>query len=160
MFDRILDMTVGRRRLLYGGYCAYTQEYAQEAENEPVFYTAAEKRDPFLSAFYTAQKQVVVREAKTPLQLFDLSQLKVVGIISETCQPKALIEDSSGLDYIVEAGTLIGSNGGGIKLVEARRIVAEEFETDFYDKREVKQRELDLMIVNSTPNGGGTNGKK
>ena len=94
MFDRILDLPVGQRRLPYGGPCAY----ALEAESEPYFYNPVEKRDPFLSPFHTAQKQAVVREAKTPLQRFDL--------------------------------------------------------------RQVKQRELQLMIVNSTPHGGETNGKK
>ncbi len=75
-------------------------------------------------------------------------------------QPKALIEDSGGLGYIVEAGTLIGSNGGVIKLIEPRRIVVEEYKTDFYGKRQIQQRELKLVIVNSAPKGGGTNAKK
>jgi len=101
MFDRILDLPVGQRRLLYGGSCAY----AQEAESEPSFYNPVEKRDPFLSPLYTAQKQAVVREAKTLLQRFDLGQLKLVGIIWEACQPKELIEDSGGPGYILEAGT-------------------------------------------------------
>ncbi len=38
--------------------------------------------------------------------------------------------------------------------------MVEEYETDFYRKRQVQQRELQLVIVNSTPNGGGTNAKK
>ncbi len=133
---------------------------AQEAESESYFYNPVGKRDPFLSPFHTAQKQAVVREAKTPLQRFDLGQLKLVGVIWEAHQPKALIEDSGGLGYIVKAGTLIGSNGGVIKLIEPRRIVVEEYETDFYGKRRIQQRELQLVIVNSTPNGGGTNAKK
>ena len=133
---------------------------AQEAKSESYFYNPVGKRDPFLSPFHTAQKQVVVKEAKTPLQRFDLGQLRLVGVVWEMQQPKALIEDSGGLGYIVEAGTLIGSNGGVIKLIEPRRIVVEEYKIDFYGKRQIQQRELQLVIVNSAPKGGGTNAKK
>ena len=133
-----------------------------ETESETShFYNPVGRRDPFLSPFHVAPEQTVVaEEAKTPLQRFDLGQLKLVGVIWEASRPKALVEDSGGLGYIVEAGTLIGANGGVIRMIEPRRIVIEEYKTDFYGKRQIQQRELQLLVADSTSKGGGTNTKR
>jgi type IV pilus assembly protein PilP len=123
--------------------------YAQEREDAEAsyFYDPAGKRDPFMSPFYTPPEDIVPEEAKTPLQRFDLGQLKLVGIIWEADEPKALIEDGGGLGYIVTRGTFIGSKGGIVRAIEPRRIVVEEYETDFAGKRRAHQRELPLSVI-------------
>jgi type IV pilus assembly protein PilP len=127
---------------------------AQEETGEDSYrYDPAGKRDPFLSPFYHQPEQTEPEEAKTPLQRFDLGQLKLVGIILEEKEPKALIEDSGGLGYIVTKGTPIGSKGGVIKAIEPKRVVVEEYETDFYGKRQAQERELLLFAVGSAPQG-------
>jgi type IV pilus assembly protein PilP len=93
---------------------------------------------------------------KTPLQRFELGQLKLVGVIWEASEPKALIEDSGGLGYIVTRGTLIGSNGGIIKAIESKRVVVEEYHTDFFGKRQAQERELQLFVTESSSRGGTT----
>ena len=137
------------------GAYAWAQGNA-EAENA-YFYDPIGRRDPFLSPFHVTPEQDVVNEAKTPLQRFPLEQLKLVGVIWEASQPKALIEDRDGLGYIVEAGTLIGANGGVIRTIEPGRVVIEEYETDFSGKRLTRQRALRLAVADATPTGGGTN---
>jgi type IV pilus assembly protein PilP len=113
-------------------------------------YDPTRKRDPFVSPFRsTSDEQPIPEEARTPLQRFDIGQLKLVGIIWETVEPKALIEDSEGLGYIVTRGTLIGSKGGVIKVIEPRRVVVEEYEADFYGKRRAQERELPLSVIES-----------
>ena len=42
------------------------------------------------------------------MQKKSLSELKLVAIISDVGNPRALVEDSSGLGYIIQVGTLIG----------------------------------------------------
>lgn len=127
---------------------------AQEETGEDSYrYDPAGKRDPFLSPFYHQPEQTAPEEAKTPLQRFDLGQLKLVGIILEEKEPKALIEDSGGLGYIVTKGTPIGSKGGVIKAIEPKRVVVEEYETDFYGKRQAQERELPLFVAGSAPEG-------
>jgi len=128
--------------------------YAQEENGEDTYrYDPAGKRDPFLSPFYHQPEPAAPEEAKTPLQRFDLGQLKLVGIILEEKEPKALIEDSGGLGYIVTRGTPIGSKGGIITAIEPKRVVVEEYETDFYGKRQVQERELLLFVAGSAPEG-------
>jgi Tfp pilus assembly protein PilP len=125
--------------------------HAQEQEDTYRYYLEG-KRDPFLSPFYRQPEQAAPEEAKTPLQRFDLGQLKLVGVILEK-EPKALIEDSGGLGYIVTEGTPIGSKGGVIKAIEPKRVVVEEYEIDFYGKRQAQEREMPLFVAGSISEG-------
>lgn len=127
-----------------------------EASPEDTYrYNPAGKRDPFFSPLYRVTEQAAMAsdETKTPLQRLDLGQFKVVGIILETGEPKALIEDSSGLGYIVTSGTLIGPKGGVIKSIESGRILVEEYETDFYGKRQALEKEMPLTVAESDTEG-------
>lgn len=129
---------------------------AQEHEStmeENYHYAAAGKRDPFLPPFATTSPETtpVAEEARTPLQRFDLGQLKLVGVIWATDEPKALIEDGGGLGYIVTQGTLIGSRGGVIKMIEPKRVVIEEYETDFFGKRQAQEKEMRFIVTDSAP---------
>ncbi len=134
--------------------CAWAQENAETAH--AYFYDPVGRRDPFLSPFHVAPEQDVVASSTTPLQRFDLGQLKLVGVIWEASRPKALIEDRDGLGYIVEAGTLIGANGGVIRTIEPERVVIEEYETDFSGERRTRQRALRLAVADASSAGGGT----
>jgi Tfp pilus assembly protein PilP len=136
---------------------AYREGFAQEVSPPEVSpedtyrYDPAGKRDPFFSPLYRVTEQAAMTsdEAKTPLQRLDLGQFKVVGIILETGEAKALIEDNSGLGYIVTSGTLIGPRGGVIKSIEPGRILVEEYETDFYGKRQALEKEMSLTVAES-----------
>ena len=123
---------------------------------EAYFYDSAGKRDPFLSPFHVAPEQNIIDEVTTPLQRFHLGQLKLVGVIWQAEQPKALIEDADGLGHIVEAGTRIGANGGVIRTIEPGRIVVEEYETDFSGKRRARQRALRLAVADLSSAGSET----
>lgn len=113
-------------------------------------YSAQGKRDPFFPPFQTADSEGdAPDEPKTPLQRFDIGQLKLVGVIWQTEEPRALIEDSGGLGYIVTRGTLIGSKGGIVKAIEPKRITIEEYQTDFFGKRQAQERELRLIATDS-----------
>ena len=137
---------------LVGANCSLI--WAQEKKAEDAYrYNPAGKRDPFLSPFAAASEQMTPEEAKTPLQRFELGQLKLVGVIWEANEPKALIEDSGGLGYIATRGTPIGAKGGVIKAIEPKRVVVEEYQTDFYGKRQVQERELQLFVADSAQEG-------
>lgn len=123
------------------------QEQEKTAE-ETYHYMMNGKRDPFLPPFSTVtQEPAATQEPQTPLQRFDLGQLRLVGVIWQADEPRALVEDSGGLGYIVTRGTLIGSRGGIVKTIEPKRVVVEEYETDFFGKRQVQERELRLTAT-------------
>jgi Tfp pilus assembly protein PilP len=91
-------------------------------------------RDPFRPMTLRAKVQTRVRENLSPLERFDLSQLKLVGIISDIKEPRALVEDNTGLGYVVKVGTPIGNNDGKIKAIRSNEIIVEEIYPDAYGK--------------------------
>jgi type IV pilus assembly protein PilP len=94
-------------------------------------YDAAGRRDPFRPprAGNTAAR---TGEARTPLQRYEIGQLRLVAVIYETREPRAVVEDDQGLGYIVKGGTPIGPNGGLVQIIERGRMVIEEDSVDFY----------------------------
>ena len=135
--------------------------HAQESSAEDTYrYEPSGKRDPFFSPLHRVNETPTIPdEARTPLQRLDLGQFKLVGVILDSSEPKALVEDNSGLGYIVTRGTLIGSKGGVIRTIEPRRVVVEEFEVDFYGKRQVRERELNLTVADAGTEGESNSAK-
>ena len=128
----------------------------EEVADDRYRYDPAGKRDPFASPFnLVAESRPSDIEPRTPLQRFELGQLKLVGVILNARESKALIEDTKGLGYVVTPGTLIGSKGGVVKAIEPRRILVEEVEIDFYGKRRHRERELKLITTQATTDAKG-----
>jgi Tfp pilus assembly protein PilP len=100
-------------------------------------------RDPFRPM--TLRSKVISRQREnlSPLERFELGQLKIVGIVWDIKEPRAMIEDTAGLGYVIKIGTPIGSNDGRVKAIHRDQIVIEENYTDAYGgpkKRDVRMR--------------------
>jgi hypothetical protein len=102
------------------------------------------KRDPF-RPFTLDINPDEARVPLTPLQRYELGQLTVVGTVWAVQQPRAMLEDSSGMGFIVSVGTPIGRNGGVVAAIEPERVVVEEHLVDVYG------RELVNRVVMETP---------
>jgi len=104
-----------------------------------------DSRDPFRPA--TLRKKVTARprENLSPLERFELNQLKIVGVIWDMKEPRAMVEDSTGLGYTIKVGTPIGSNDGLVKVIHRNEIVVEEFYYDVYGVR--KKREVSMKLL-------------
>jgi len=100
-------------------------------------------RDPFRPMTLRTKVSNRARENLSPLERFDLGQLKVVGIVWNMKEPQAMIEDTAGLGYVVRKGTAIGSNEGKVKAIQRDQIIVEENYEDAYGvqkKRDVSMR--------------------
>jgi type IV pilus assembly protein PilP len=87
-------------------------------------------------------------EQRTPLQQFELSQLRLVAIVRDESTPagtRAVVEDSAGLGYIMRIGTPVGRNDGRVTAIEPDRIVIEEWPVNVFGERRrtVIVKELD-----------------
>lgn len=112
---------------------------------EPPRYFSAGKRDPFRPLASKAKGAAArPRENLSPLERFELGQLKLVGIVWDIKEPRAMVEDGLGLGYIVKVGTPIGPNEGKVKAIKPREIVIEETYTDFFGAR--KNREVTMKL--------------
>jgi type IV pilus assembly protein PilP len=106
-------------------------------------YDPTGKPDPFRS-FVNSLKRADVTAASTPLERFDLSQLKLTGIVWDNDKPRALVNDPSGKAYIVAEGTAIGKNGGRVIRIGDNALVVKETYVDFLGKATTKDIEMRL----------------
>jgi hypothetical protein len=110
-------------------------------EANPV--TAKLPRDPFRPFMLDIRPEV--HAPVTPLQRYELGQLTVVATVWDVSPPRALVEDSLGMGYIITLGTPIGRNGGVVTAIEPERVVVEERVLDFYGREQTNR------IVMETP---------
>jgi type IV pilus assembly protein PilP len=99
-----------------------------------VSYNPAGKIDPFIpllkdesvSALRTEKPKREKREPTTPLEMVDLSQLKLTAIVRTPSGLKAMVEESTGKGYIVGMGTYMGIHSGRVVNIQKDRVVVEE----------------------------------
>jgi type IV pilus assembly protein PilP len=102
-------------------------------------YDAAGRRDPFRPPRASQDAGQI-----TPLQRFDLGQLKLVAVIYDTELPRAVVEDEAGLGYIVRVGTPIGTNGGSVRSIEKGRVVVHEQAEDLFGAENASEVVMEL----------------
>ena len=105
-------------------------------------YDPAGRRDPFRPP--RANSTTAQGEVRTPLQRYDIGQLKLVAVIYNANEPRAVVEDDAGLGYIVRVGTPIGSNGGSVKAIEHGKVRVQEEAIDFYGDRQTSEAVMEL----------------
>ncbi len=116
-----------------------TPEEASSYEYDPTG-----KRDPFRPLFLMRRPAAQTVEPLTPLQRYEIGQLRLVGVVYNLAPPRAMVEDSSGLGFIVMPGTPIGPNGGVVTAIRPRQVVVEEWQTDVVGERHRKEHVLEL----------------
>jgi type IV pilus assembly protein PilP len=104
----------------------------------------AGRRDPFRPLTLNTRTQSRPRETLSPLERYELGQLKLVGIVWHVKQPSAMIEDSAGFGYVVRVGTPIGPNDGKIKAIQPEQIIVEETYVDLLGGK--KRREVNIKL--------------
>ena len=84
------------------------------------------QRNPFKTFIVKATERSSVVAPKTPLQRYELEQLKLVAIMWGINSPAAMVETPDGKGYSIKKGDLIGSREGRVKRVEKDRVIVEE----------------------------------
>lgn len=131
-----------------------TVEKVEKKEEPEYTYNPAGKPDPFKPFIQLAP----VREARnvplTPLQKYEISQLKLVAIISTADGTNmALVEDAAGKGYFLKKGTEIGKNDGKVTKILKDRVVIEEIYQDISGQTKVNEIPL---FLHRTEEGGGS----
>ncbi len=130
-------------------------EQKAEKKEEPEYtYNPVGKPDPFKPFI----QLVPVKEARntplTPLQKYEISQLKLVAIISTADGTyMALVEDAAGKGYFLKKGTEIGKNDGKVTKIMKDRVIVEEVYQDISGKTKVNEIPL---FLHRTEEGGGS----
>lgn len=121
-----------------------------ESETIPV-YNPQGRIDPFIPLFKEEgplagdEKEKKGRIPRTPLEMIDLGQLKLVAVMRAPSGNKALVEEASGKGYIVAKGTYLGVNSGRVVKILKDRIIIEEEVESIVGKSTIQERELKLQ---------------
>lgn len=105
-------------------------------------YDSSGKRDPF-RPFDFAPKQPS-DESLTPLERYELGQLKLTAVLDGFDEPTAIVENAAGKGFTVKRGTKIGPNGGTIVEILKDRLLIDQSVTDFTG--ETKTTRIELAI--------------
>ncbi len=113
-------------------------------------YDSSRHRDPFRPPpqLNPAGERAV---ARTPLEGYEIGQLKLVGIVKNAANARAMVEDSAGLGYIVTTGTPIGSSGGVVRAIEQRRVLIQEQTTNPYGEKQATEVVMELPQEDRSP---------
>ncbi len=104
----------------------------------------SKKKDPFkpLAIAAPTVKAVGSKSGKLgnlsnlPINSFDVTQFKVIGIITGLKENRAMIVDPNGKSYVIKVGTTVGLNEGRVSRINAASIeVTEQFTDDSGKKR-------------------------
>ncbi|MFN8543522.1 MAG: pilus assembly protein PilP [Candidatus Binatia bacterium] len=114
-------------------------------ERTPPPEEGAARRDPFRPPRASAASSA--GEAKTPLERYEIGQLRLTAVIYETRDSRAVVEDDTGLGYIIRLGTRIGPNGGKVESIERGKVTVREDYVDFYGEHRPTDVTLELKVA-------------
>jgi type IV pilus assembly protein PilP len=100
-------------------------------------------RDPFLPFETSLSAEEARKNIIDPLQRLSLSQVGIVGIILGK-DKRALIQEASGIGYIVKEGTLLGENSGIVTAITADGVTVKQHFKDYMGR--VTTREIVLSL--------------
>jgi len=110
------------------------------------------KADPFKPFIQLTPEKIPKGAVLTPLQKYDISQLKLVAIITLPEGSVALVEDQQGKGYFLKRGTAIGRHDGKVKAIHKDRVIVEEAYSDVLGQSKVN--EISLFLHRSIEEGG------
>jgi len=105
-------------------------------------YTVLGTRDPF-QQYMIAKPEEMGVAGIDPLQRLMLSQVELVGVVMGK-EPKALIQDTANMGYIIREGTLIGENSGIVTDIQATGVTIKQHFKDYMGR--VNTREIVLSL--------------
>ncbi len=112
----------------------------EKKEEKEYVYDPVGKTDPFKPFIQlTPVKELARSVPLTPLQKYEISQLKLVAIISTPEGNVALVEDSSGKGYFLKKGTWIGKNDGKVAKILKDRVIIEEMYQDIFGQTKINE---------------------
>lgn len=111
---------------------------------EDFVYSPEGKRDPFKP--FEVSPKVAIDENLPPLERYDLSQLKVSAVLSDSKGGMvAIVEDATGKGYTVKVGTKIGDKNGSVVSIDATQVNVLEKMTDFAGEIKQELRSIKLQ---------------
>lgn len=114
------------------GNAAALPEQPVEETEEVYVYDPTGTRDPFKSPLGTISDLSSTGDIPlTPLQRFDLDQLRVIGVIVGKGEPRAMVIAPDNKSFVLKKGTKVGRNNGTVVAITTETIQVEEQYLDY-----------------------------
>jgi len=123
----------------------------EKKEEAKYAYNPAGKPDPFKPFIQLNPVKESRNVPMTPLQKYEISQLRLVAVISTPEGSIALVEDAAGKGYFLKKGTGIGQNEGKVTRILKDRVIVEEKYQDIFGQ--TKTHEVSITL--HRPEEGG-----
>lgn len=107
------------------------QESAPEQAAPAYVYDPSGRRDPFESLLDLKKPVLTVEEPLTPLQKYDVGQMRLIGIIIGKGEPRAMVIAPDGKSYILKKGIKVGKNDGTVVEITQDAVLVKERYIDF-----------------------------
>lgn len=128
------------------------KETLDKKEEIEYIYNPIGKPDPFKPFIQmTSNKEYSRNTPLSPLQKYEISQLKLVAIIVAPEGNIAMVEDLLGKGFFIKKGTAIGKNDGKVKKILMDKVIVEE---EYEDSLGQKKMNEILLILHRVEEGG------
>lgn len=105
------------------------------------------KRDPFRSYMVASKANIPlpqISHTKFPIQQYETSQFKVLGIITGLSENRAMVQDPAGKTYVITPGGVIGPHNGRVLRIRQNAIEITEQYRD--ESGRVRNRVANLTL--------------
>jgi len=128
------------------------KEALEKKEEVEYIYNPVGKPDPFKPFIQmTSNKEYSKSTPLSPLQKYEISQLKLVAIIVAPEGNIAMVEDTLGKGFFLKKGTGIGKNDGKVKRILMDKVIVEEVYEDSLGQK--KMNEI-MLLLHRVEEGG------
>ncbi len=121
-------------------------EAKKEEKAPPKADEVKSQRNPFKTFIVKSTDRPPVVTPKTPLQRYELENLKLVAIMWGINSPVAMVEAPDGKGYKIKKGDLVGSREGRVKRIEKDRVIVEERFTEASGEVVTNEFEIKLPL--------------
>ncbi len=134
------------------GKARRAREAAAAAQNDSAgfqsdfTYISAGRRDPFRSFEWERLKNEAMDLESTALERFDVAQLSLIAVVWDVNSARALVQDPSGMSYIVGMGTRMGKNDGRVIRIDDNLMIVKETYVDYLGEETIKDIEMRIRL--------------
>ena len=120
------------------------QTEEEKVERQAYVYDPKGRRDPFISLIEVAKEKPQKRRGSTPMEAFDVGEIKLSAIVSDGNQYYALIMLPDMKSYTIRKGMTLGLYGGKVEKITADSVFIREAIRDY--KGQLKNKDTILRL--------------
>lgn len=123
---------------------AAVQKEELKVEKEIYVYDAKGRRDPFMSLAQTSKPKVQIKKGASPIEIFDVDEIKLIAIAWDSNQYYALITMPDSKSYTIRKGMTLGLNNGKVIDITKDSVFIQEQVKDYRGQTKFKDTILKL----------------